>query len=253
MVNPVEMGMPSLDAVVKRVSEQANYRKAFARIYGPGRITIEQIAEAIAAFERTLITPDTPYDRFVRGDLDALTPAQLRGMALFESVGCINCHYGPNFSAASRFNSAAPLRLFPAMATPYDERYRLTEDRGAATNGARGVWRVPSLRNVALTAPYFHNGSVAQLKEAVRVMANVQLGRTGRMLVWSDGEKRLTVRDNHALGEEALDDIVAFLEALSSDRLVALQKAKDISRKSDLGYARQDNRDDKAAGNIVCK
>ncbi len=253
MVNPVEMGMPSLGAVVERVSEQADYRQAFARIYGTGRITIEQIGEAIAAFERTLITPDTPYDRFVRGDLDALTPAQLRGMALFASVGCINCHYGPNFSAASLFNDGAPLRLFPAIATPYEKRYRLTEDRGAATDGERGVWRVPSLRNVALTAPYFHNGSVAQLKEAVRVMANVQLGRTGRMLVWSDEKKRLAVWDDRALGEEALDDIVAFLEALSSDRLVALQKGTDISRQSGLSYARYDNRDDNAAETIACE
>ncbi len=253
MVNPVEMGMPSLDAVVERVEAQPGYRKAFARVYGTDRITIGQIAEALAAFERTLITPDTSYDRFVRGDLGALKPAQLRGMALFESVGCINCHYGPNFSAASRFDGRAPLRLFPAMATPYEERYQLTEDRGAAEDGGRGVWRVPSLRNVALTAPYFHNGSVAELKEAVRVMANVQLGRTGRMLVWSDGEKRLEVRESHALEEQVLDDIVAFLEALSSERLVALQKGKNIPGKSDLGYARNDNKDDKAAENITCK
>lgn len=248
LVNPAEMGMPSLQAVVERVVSDREYHEAFARAFGRGQaITIDRIAQAIADFERTLVTADSAYDRFVRGELGALSATQLRGMALFESVGCINCHYGPNFSAASRFDSRAPLRIFPAMATPFEERYHLTDDRGAGSGeGGRGVWRVPSLRNVALTAPYFHNGAVAELKQAVRIMANVQLGRTGRMLVWSEGENRLELRDGDALTEQELDDIVAFLGALSSDRLLAWKKRRDISRTTSLGYPPQG--DDLAEG-----
>lgn len=238
LVNPAEMGMPSLEVVVERVAADREYRRAFGEIFGAETpITIEHIAEVIAVFERTLITTDSPYDRFVRGEMGALSSSQLRGMALFESVGCINCHYGPNFSAASRFDSRAPFRLFPALPTPFEERYRLTDDLGAGGEAGRGVWRVPSLRNVALTAPYFHNGSVAELKEAVRIMASVQLGRTGRMLVWSDKNKRLALREGSALEEDELDDIVAFLKALSSDRLVSLQRQRGVSRAEPVGYA----------------
>lgn len=237
LLNPVEMGMPSLEAVVKRVVADDEYREAFERAFGEGEpITIERIAEAIAAFERTLITPDTPYDRFVRGELGALTAAQLRGMALFESVGCINCHHGPNFSAASQFDDRAPYRIFPALVTPFEERYSLTEDHGASGVEGRGVWRVPSLRNVALTAPYFHNGMVTELKESVRIMASVQLGRSGRLLIWSDASNRLEMQEGTVLTEQELDDIVAFLNALSSDRLISLQKGRGVSRETSLGY-----------------
>lgn len=183
-------------------------------------ITIDRITAVIAAYERTLITPDAPYDRFVRGELDALTPTQLRGMAPFQSVGCVLCHSGPNFSAASVFEPQAPLRIFPAFPTPYETRYGLTGDSGAAPPGSpRGSWRVPSLRNVALTDPWFHNGSVTELEEAVRLMANVQLGRTGHLLIWSAGDRVLREVDRPELGEREIGDLVAFLHALSSDRL----------------------------------
>ncbi len=221
LVNPLEMGMPSLAAVEERVRQDGDYREAFTAAFGPGEpITIDRITAAIAAYERTLITPDAPYDRFVRGELDALTPAQLRGMALFQAVGCVLCHSGPNFSAASVFEPQAPLRIFPAFPTPYETRYGLTEDSGAAPPGSpRGSWRVPSLRNVALTGPWFHNGSVTELEEAVRLMANVQLGRTGHLLIWSAGDRVLREVDRPELGEREIGDLVAFLHALSSDRL----------------------------------
>lgn len=232
LVNPLEMGMPSLAQVEARVVAEPAYREAFARVFGEGLpITIDRIAQAIAAYERTLITNDSPYDRFVRGDLDALTPAQLRGMALFQRLGCVQCHFGPNFSGASLFDDRAPLRIFPIHPTPYEQRYGLTRDSGAAPAGSdRGSWRVPSLRNVALTGPWFHNGSVKELSEAVRIMSSVQLGYTGRYLVWSDGARQLTELTRARLDEGSVRDIVAFLQALSSDELVrraALKKAAD--------------------------
>lgn len=230
-VNPKEMGMPSLSAVEQRVREDGSYREFFAQAFGADRpITIDRIAEAIAAYERTLITPDAPYDRFVRGDENALSAAQLRGMELFQSVGCILCHSGPNFSGASVFDPPpAPQRIFPVRYSPeYMERYGLTRDAGANAPGSkRGVWRIPSLRNVALTAPYFHNGSVDSLREAVRIMATVQRGRKvgndagERRIVWSKQDRTITRAGPAPLSERDVDDIVAFLESLSSEPLAA--------------------------------
>jgi cytochrome c peroxidase len=224
LVNPLEMGMPSLELVVERVERKPGYRPDFDAAFGDGApITIDRIAEAIAAYERTLITPDSPYDRFVRGDLQALTPAQLRGMRQFQRLGCVQCHFGPNFSGASLFDERAPLRIFPVYPTPYEQQYGLTKDSGASEPGSgRGSWRIPSLRNVALTGPWFHNGSVSELAEAVRIMSSVQLGYTGRYLVWSDSQKAMLELDRPALDEATVNDLVAFLQALSSDRLTRM-------------------------------
>lgn len=220
LINPVEMGMPSWQAVEEQVRRKAEYRSAFIEAFGDETITIDRIARAIAAYERTLVTPDTPYDRFVRGELSALTPQQLRGMGLFQSVGCIACHFGPNFSAASLFDTTQPIRPFPITPIPRVVRYKLTADTGAAVafNG-RGAWRVPSLRNVALTGPWLHNGSVTELEEVVRIMSAAQRGYTGRTLRWSNQEQTLYEQNQRKLRDDEIKDIVAFLNALSSDKL----------------------------------
>jgi cytochrome c peroxidase len=222
LINPIEMGMPNWDEVVQRVVDDHAYKPLFANAFGADTvIDIERIAQAIASYERTLITSDTPYDRFVRGDLDALSARQLRGMASFQSLGCVNCHFGPNFSGASLFDSRAPFRIFPIYPTPFEQKYALTQDTGAAVAGSgRGSWRVPSLRNVALTGPWLHNGSVKELKEVVRIMSSVQLGHTGRYLVWSDDHKVMTKLERPALSDGEIEDIVAFLQSLSSDTLL---------------------------------
>ncbi len=222
LTNPIEMGMPSLDTVMERVRENPVYTALFEQAFGTGSgITARRLAQAIASYERTLITPDSPYDRFVRGDLGALSGQQLQGMALFQSLGCINCHFGPNFSGASLFDDRAPMRIFPTYPTPYEARYGLTRDSGAAAPGSgRGSWRIPSLRNVALTGPWLHNGSVDELSEVVRIMSSVQLGMTGPYLVWADDLKVMTRLERPALSEDQVADLVAFLQALSSDTLV---------------------------------
>ena len=225
LVNPVEMGMPSLSDVEQKVRAQEHYLKAFAEVFGKGTvITIEHIAQAIAAYERSLITSDTPYDRFVRGDIDALSPAQVRGMALFQTVGCITCHHGPNFSAASIFDSSMPQRIFPSNPIPEEQRYNLLLKYNKASDTNRGVWRVPSLRNVALTGPWLHNGAVTELEEVVRIMAAGQLGRAGHYLLWSDKDSTMREHNQPKLTDQEVKDIVAFLNALSSDRLLAKRK-----------------------------
>lgn len=249
-LNPIEMGMPSGESVAQRVRDNTTYRAAFDRAFGKNsEISFERIAQAIAAYERTLITPDTPYDRFVRGDRSALTPAQLRGMALFQSTGCISCHSGANFSGASFANLAAGdwpgavasdngrLRMFPGNDTAYVARYNLMADKGAAgPNGDRGIWRIPSLRNVALTGPWLHNGSVDTLDEVVRIMATSQLGarvgndaHLGRAVFWSPDDRSVSKVDRPVLSDADVQDIVAFLNALSSDELV---------RKAGIGRSR---------------
>ncbi|MEW8188954.1 MAG: cytochrome c peroxidase [Candidatus Thiodiazotropha endolucinida] len=235
LINPIEMGMPSLDHVVKTVRNIPEYQALF-NITFPTRpsINIDTIAMAIASYERTLITPDSPYDRFIRGDSSALTEKQIRGMALFESTGCILCHSGPNFSAASLFSDDTPYRIFPSIPnTVYEKRHRLSDDLGAAPkdNGSdRGVWRIPSLRNVTRTGPYFHNGSVSSLEEAVRIMAHVQLNKAisnrdtdDRSIQWLNNNKRLRVENHQALSDTEVEEIVAFLESLEGKLPISQQ------------------------------
>lgn len=228
ILNPVEMGLASAAEAERRLAAAAGYRADFAEAFGDETVTFDRIAKAIAAFERTLITPDAPYDRFVQGDVGALSPAQLRGMALFESLGCVTCHQGPAFSDASVLGGRLPLRMFPANASPYEAKYALLADGGArGKSGLRGMWRIPSLRNVALTGPWLHNGSVKDLAEVVRIMAAAQLGASisggsgpaGRVLYWSADSRELGRVERRMLSDSDVNDIVAFLEALSSDSL----------------------------------
>lgn len=213
-LNPIEMGMESSQAIVDRVKEQPKYEALFSAAFtGETDITIEKITQAIASFERTLITNDSPYDDFVRGDRGALSQQQLNGMALFSEVGCTHCHFGPNFSAASVFNPGLPFRIFPANETPLIKKYGF-----GGLPPKEKVWRVPSLRNVELTGPWLHNGSVKELRDVVKIMSQAQLGRShSREFIWSGST--LDLLENPDLTDKQVDDIVAFLKSLSSKRL----------------------------------
>ena len=235
IANPIEMGADLAD-VVARLGADAGWREGFARAFGDGAAVDERnLARALAAYERTLITPDAPFDRFLRGDASAMTAQQLRGMSLFETIGCVVCHAGPGFSRAGLLapeHGSSAMRLFPSLASPIIDKYDLTKDLGAAKGGDRGLWRVPSLRNVALTGPYFHNGSVADLAEAVRIMATVQVGRVvgangpiEPIIEWSPEMQRLTRRTPSPLSEAEVADIVAFLGSLTSDMLAEKARA----------------------------
>lgn len=233
LLNPNEMGMPSGAAVEERVRADPEYGALFETAFGPGAaITMQTITAAVACYERTLITPDTAYDRYVRGDAGALTEAQKRGLALFQSTGCTACHSGPNFSGASLVGPRTPFMKFPNFASPFADKYDLKTDKGRASPGSgQGLWRVPSLRNVALTAPYFHNGSVNDLAEAVRIMATAQAGavitndaNASRVGYWSEGGRSLRVHYQRVLTDQGVDDIVAFLKALTSEALLPREK-----------------------------
>jgi len=203
MVNPLEMGNLSHAEVIETLASVAGYRPLFDAAFGAGTaITIDRVAQAIAAFERTLLTPDSPFDRYVNGDPAALTAQQVAGMNRFASIGCTTCHSGAHFAGPPQQDGTPFLQRFPRFTTSaYVAQYDLLADTGRfAVTGVpsdRHKYKVPSLRNVALTAPYFHNGAVATLPEAVRVIAQVQLDLT--------------------LDDEAVSELVAFLEALSGE------------------------------------
>jgi cytochrome c peroxidase len=200
-VNPIEMGMRDLDAVIDRIRHIPGYRPYFEQAFGPGDVvTMDNAARAIAAYERTLITPGSAYDRYARGDKTALTPQQVRGMETFAAVGCTSCHQGPAFNGPPLPAGTGFFMKFPTYPeSPYVAQYKLTEDPGrfnaTKDQADRGMWRVPTLLNLTHTAPYMHNGTVKTLPEAVRVMASTQLNQT--------------------LDDAQVGDIVAFLEALT--------------------------------------
>ncbi len=200
-VNPIEMGMPNLDATVARIRNIPGYLPLFEEAFGKGAVvTMDNAAKAIATYERTLITPDSAYDRYVKGDKAALTNQQVNGLRQFAAVGCSTCHQGPNFSGPALPRGTAFLMKFPTYpGSPYTATYDLIKDQGrfesTRRESDRNMWRVPTLRNLVYTAPYMHNGSVKTLPDAVRVMASTQLNRT--------------------LSDAEVADIVAFLESLT--------------------------------------
>lgn len=181
-LNPIEMGMPSKEAVEERLNAIPGYVSQFKKVFGGEKaVSYDNMAKAIAAFERTLITPNSPVDRFVNGDKSALSAEAQKGMKLFEEVGCVACHSGPNYAGPALPVGEGFYQKFPTYPSDFDAKYKFSDDKGrfevTKDESDKNMWRVPPLRNVALTAPYFHNGSVKSLHEAVVVMAKTQLNK----------------------------------------------------------------------------
>jgi cytochrome c peroxidase len=170
VLNPGEMAMPDEKEVIKRLEADANYPKLFKAAF-PGEaqpINYDNFARAVAAFERTLITHDR-VDDFLKGDDKALNAQELQGMNLFLTAGCTTCHVGPTIGG----NMYQKAGILHAYANTNDlGRFKVT---GEEWDQYR--FKVPSLRNVALTYPYFHDGQVPDLRAAVKQMAYMQLGK----------------------------------------------------------------------------
>jgi cytochrome c peroxidase len=181
---------PALLAKLRTTSE---YQMAFATLC-PGRLRAAHVLDALTTYERALVTPNARFDRYLRNHPEALSPIERRGYVIFKAYGCVACHQGVNigdsmFQKFGIFEAPAP----HASPQPVDlGRFLLTQ-----VPRDREVFRVPSLRNVALTAPYFHDGRAPTLEAAVAIMARVQLGRT------------LSQEDTHA--------IVQFLHTLTGE------------------------------------
>jgi cytochrome c peroxidase len=160
--------------LLAKLRADAGYVSAFGAAYQQ-RPDQANVLDALASFERSLITPDSRFDLYLRGERSALTATEQRGYGLFKGYGCVACHQGTNIGG-NLFQKFGVFGDPVAHGRPdalFDSgRYRVTQvDRD------RGVFRVPSLRNVAVTGPYFHDGRAATLEEAVETMATVQLGR----------------------------------------------------------------------------
>lgn len=201
LINPVEMGMKDHDAVVAVVKSIKGYQAMFENAFPDekGAITIDTIAEAIADYERTLTSLNSPYDRYKQGDASAISELAKKGEQTFLMAGCISCHSGNNFAGPDLPKGQAFLMKFPLYPSKYDKQYDLLADKGkfeeTKQEHDKHMWRVSPLRHVADTAPYFHNGKVETLEEAVRVMGTTQLNRT--------------------LTDTEVSEIVAFLKTLS--------------------------------------
>ena len=189
-----EMGS-SWPEVISKLSKSPDYVSSFEALYADG-IQVRNIKDAIATFERSLSTPDSRFDQYLRGDSSALSDEEKQGYHIFKSYGCITCHQGINVGGNM-------FQTFGVMADYFADRGNITRaDLGrfnvTEQEKDRYVFKVPSLRNVALTAPYFHDGTASDLQDAVRVMAKYQLGRQ--------------------LSNEEVASLVSFLKTLSGKR-----------------------------------
>jgi len=180
--NPIEMAS-NWEQVLSKLKMDDSYRADFSRAY-PNGLTADNIANAIATYERSLVTPDSPFDRYLRGETAALTTEELAGYRRFKEYGCASCHQGVSVGGNL-------YQRFGVMRDYYADKKALNDtDQGrynvTKREEDRHVFKVPSLRNVALTAPYFHDGSAKTLEDAVAIMGRYQLGRE-----LSDEDKRL--------------------------------------------------------------
>jgi len=172
LTRPAEMAT-SWDEVLARLADDAHYASEFARLY-PDGLVADSVRDAIATFETSLITPDSRFDRFLYGDETALTEQERHGYELFLDVGCVTCHQGVNMGGNM-------FQVFGQFGNFFEDRGDTDEtDLGRFNITGREQdkhrFKVPTLRNVELTAPYLHDGSVAELSEVVTLMARYELG-----------------------------------------------------------------------------
>ncbi|MCO5230705.1 MAG: cytochrome-c peroxidase [Chitinophagales bacterium] len=202
ITNPVEMMIPSEDFLVQRLREIDLYKKLFKRAYPKEEqpITYTNIRNAIGAFERKLTTPSR-FDEYLRGNKEALTLQEKKGMLSFINVGCTTCHTGP-LLGATMFQKFGVFHNYWALTkSPNIDNgvFDVTKEEDK-----KFVFKVPSLRNIEHTGPYFHDGHVKKLEDAVKIMATVQL--------------------NYKLSDEEIGNITAFLKSLTGEIPTAAQQ-----------------------------
>ena len=194
-LNPVEMACQSFDEIIAKLEQDANFTKAFLAVYHDG-YSEKNITDAIEEFEKTLLTPNSRFDLYLKGEKTAINDMELAGYELFKKYDCATCHVGETLGGQSYELMGVKRDYFA------DRGIELTEEdngRFKQTQNDRDKHRfkVPGLRNIALTAPYFHDGSMKTMKEAVDYMAKYQVDKN--------------------LPEDELNKIVAFLETLTGE------------------------------------
>lgn len=241
LVNPVEMGMESHEKVVVRVASILEYQQRFLKVFGKDGITIDNIARAIAAFERTQLSGNSPFDRFMAGDKDALTEAQKRGWDIFRNKAqCITCHSftpsSPFFTDFKFHNTgvATDGRNFEVLAQRAHQTGAAGTEQGSnlispiegfselgrflVTRQPKdiGAFKTPTLRDIELTAPYMHDGSIKTLFDIVKFY-----NRGGEKNPYLD-ERMSALK----LTEQEMNDLVEFLRSLTSDDV--LRRAQSL-------------------------
>ncbi|AKK71692.1 cytochrome C peroxidase [Chryseobacterium gallinarum] len=203
ILNPIEMGIPDEKFAVERLKNSEKYRKMFASAFPEDKdpVNWNNLTIAIGAFERKLITPSR-FDKYIAGDDKAITDKEKQGLQDFIDVGCITCHTGPALGGNS-------FQKFGVYKEYWKETKSAKIDAGKSdiskNDAEKYMFKVPSLRNIAKTAPYFHDGSVKDLKEAIRIMGKIQL------------DKELT--------PDQVDNIFAFFGSLTGELNPELAKA----------------------------
>lgn len=192
LIGPATFGnkdYPAVIAKLKTLGYEKQFQSAFKGQTDP--ITPENWGKAIGSFERTLVSP-APFDAYLKGNLSALDDRALRGLVTFVEIGCSNCHQGTLLGGTQfqKFGLFGDYASLTGSKEPDEGRFKITQDPGD-----RFVFKVPPLRNVAMTPPYFHDGSVEDLPSAIRIMGKLQLNRT--------------------LSEEEIRNIQSFLESLT--------------------------------------
>lgn len=202
IINPDEMGLP-IEEAVQRLNDQESYRLYFQQVFN-SPATTKNVLQAIAAFERTLETANSPYDRYIAGNDSALTPSAIRGRLLFiGKANCNNCHSGEDFTA-DRFKN---IGLYNGTTLTDPGRYQATKD-----STHMGFFKVPSLRNVAITAPYMHNGMFKTLQEVIAYY------NEPNNIVHDGINRDLSLNKPLNLSKEEMTDLENFLVALTDDR-----------------------------------
>lgn len=204
ILNPVEMAIPSEEFLVDRLSSTDDYPPLFAAAFPDDAepLTYRNIEKSLGAFERTLLTPSR-FDAYLAGDREALTGQELAGLERFIQLGCTTCHNGVNIGA----HTFQKFGLFGEY-WEHTGSEKIDDGRFAVTGNEadKFVFRVASLRNVEKTAPYFHDGSVETLEDAIRIMVKLQLAME--------------------LSDEEVDELAAFLRSLTGEvPIEALQTA----------------------------
>ncbi len=192
-----EMNLP-LDTLLERLRGETRYAALFKEAFGDSSVTLDRVGEAIASFERSIVVDDTPFDRYLRGDENAISAASKRGMALFVGkAACIKCHDGPNFTDNSYHNIGVTLT---------------DGGRGSVVGDdtLTGAFKVPGLRNILYSSPYMHDGSLGTLEEVVRFYN--QGGRHKEVANELIHPLKLT--------EDEIRDLVSFLGSLNQPYLV---------------------------------
>jgi len=205
VANPGEMGA-DWNHVLEALKLDENYQKDFSALYPDQGITLPTVTQAIATYEESLITGGSKFDEYLRGNSKVLSPEERNGYYLFK-MDCASCHFGPTLGGMSYEKLGTSQDYFAKRGSPLTEvdngRFNVTHNEAD-----RHVFKVPNLRNVEVTQPYFHDGSAATLEEAVKTMATVQVGK--------------------ALSQSEVADIVAFLKTLTGKyHGVPLQSLKE--------------------------